>query len=96
MNGETASVPGLAATPGWTVTVGTKGHWITAERVVTTHDGARWTIGLTPTAAARTALMLWFGDEVIAHHRGPESDMCVLATRWVANLVAGRPWSAPR
>ena len=93
VNGETASVAALAATPGWTVTAGGKGRWTTAERPLTTPSGQHWTVGLTPTAAGRIALMLWSGDEIVAHHRGTESEMCVLATRWVANLLAGRPWA---
>ncbi|GAB3147337.1 hypothetical protein [Amycolatopsis sp. NPDC004378] len=87
-----SSVAELARLSAWTV-AGARGRWVTAERVVYA-DGRRWTIGLTPTSDGLTALMLWRGDEVRVHRRGSEAEMCVVALRWVSNLVAGRSWDA--
>ncbi|OXM61298.1 hypothetical protein [Amycolatopsis vastitatis] len=88
--GAATSVAGLGRTPEWTVS-GSRGRWTTAER--TLHAGGRrWVIGLTPTAGGETALMLWRGDEVVAHRRGTEAALCGTALRWVGNLLAGRPF----
>ncbi|WP_233226198.1 hypothetical protein [Amycolatopsis sp. CA-126428] len=84
------SVAELDRFPAWTVTR-SRGHWITAERVLTL-SGQRWVIGLTPTADGATALMLWRDDAVVAHRRGAEAALCRLALGWAANLLAGRPW----
>lgn len=96
MNGPSrrrpASVADLARSSAWTVT-GSRGRWITAERVLAL-GGRRWVVGLTPTAGGATALMLWCDDDVVAHRRGPEAALCETALRWVGNLLAGRPWDA--
>ncbi|WP_329046059.1 hypothetical protein OG738_30640 [Amycolatopsis sp. NBC_01488] len=90
-NGSGASsVAELARMSAWTVT-GSRGRWITAERALTL-GGRRWVVGLTPTAADATALMLWCDDDMVAHRRGAEAALCGIALRWVANLLAGRPW----
>ena len=88
--GAATSVAGLARTPAWTVS-GSRGRWATAER--TLHAGGRrWVVGLTPTAGGMTALMLWCGDEVVAHRRGTEAALCRTALHWVGNLPSGRPF----
>lgn len=86
------SVAELAEMPAWSVS-GSRGRWITAERVVLV-GGTRWTVGLTPTAGGATALMLWRADEVVAHCRGAEQQLCGVALRWVTNLLTGRSWDA--
>ncbi|WP_410597426.1 hypothetical protein [Amycolatopsis sp. lyj-23] len=89
-DGRVTSVAELDRIPAWTVTR-TRGHWTTAERVLTL-GGRRWVVGLTPAAGGATALMLWRDDAIVAHRRGAEAALCQLALGWVANLLAGRPW----
>ncbi len=84
------SVAELAKMSAWSVSA-VRGRWITAERVVDI-GGRRWVIGLTPTAAGETALMLWRDGEVVAHRRGDEATLCAVAVRWVSRLLAGRSW----
>ncbi|GLY43437.1 hypothetical protein Amsp01_094600 [Amycolatopsis sp. NBRC 101858] len=84
------SVAELAKMSAWSV-AGSRGRWITAERVVLV-GGTRWTVGLTPTADGVIALMLWRADEVVAHRRGEERQLCAVALLWVTNLLAGRSW----
>ncbi|GAB2993537.1 hypothetical protein [Saccharothrix stipae] len=76
--------------PPWSVRRTSNGRWSTAERVLHA-AGRRWTVGLTPTAPTTTALVLWSDDDVAGHARGTEAQMCALAHRWVADLLAGRP-----
>lgn len=86
------SVAELAKMSAWSVS-GSRGWWTTAEQVVLV-GGTRWTIGLTPTAGAATALMLWRGDEVVTHRRGAEAELVAVALRWVTNLLTGCSWDA--
>ena len=90
MDGGARTVAELARMPAWTVT-GSRGRWITAERILALGD-RRWVVGLTPTVGGATALMLWCDDDVVAHRRGAEAALCEIAMRWVTNLLAGRPW----
>ena len=65
------------------------GDWITAERYV--EQGSHsWRIGLTPVTATVAALILWSGDDVVAHTRGREADLCVTAHRWICDIVSGQ------
>lgn len=87
--GVPRSVGELAASsPSWRVRWTPHRQWITAERVVTV-SGRQWTIGLTPTRAGMTALVLWSGDEVVDHLRGTEAQMCAQAHRWAESLLQG-------
>ena len=65
------------------------GHWITAERRVE-RGNRRWRIGLTPVTAEVAALILWSGDDVVAHARGAEADLCATAYRWIGDIVSGQ------
>ena len=88
-DGFVSSVADLAAMRTWTVTAGTKGHCHTAERTIDT-GGRRWTVGLTPTAAGATALILWSDDDVVRHLRGPDQDMVRTTCRWAMHLLNGQ------
>ncbi|MFD1148642.1 hypothetical protein [Saccharothrix hoggarensis] len=77
-----------ASSPEWRVTWTRHGQWVTAERVVIA-GGRRWTIGLTPTTAGMTALVLWSDDEVAEHARGTEAQMCALAHRRAETTAHG-------
>ncbi|WP_326954091.1 hypothetical protein [Amycolatopsis sp. NBC_01286] len=80
----------------WTITrTGPKGHWQTAERTIIA-EGRHWTVGLTPMTGDTVALMLWSGNDVAAHLRGPEPDVVRTAYWWATNLLNGRPWTAPQ
>ncbi|MFB9691098.1 hypothetical protein [Amycolatopsis plumensis] len=82
------SVAELTADPAWTVTrTGTRGQWLTAERVVQ-QDGHRRVVGLTPIRPGTVAVMLWSDGDVVEHARGSEADACTTAHRWVAKLLA--------
>jgi hypothetical protein len=59
-----STVAQLARLPAWTVT-GSRGRWVTAERVLAL-GGRRWVVGLTPTAGGAMALMLWCDDDAFA------------------------------
>jgi hypothetical protein len=77
-----------ASSPAWQVRWTPQRQWLTAERVLTA-AGRRWTIGLTPTRAGMTALMLWSDDEVADHARGTEAQMCAQAHRWAHAILRG-------
>ncbi|WP_245822375.1 hypothetical protein [Lentzea waywayandensis] len=91
------TVAELAATSNdWVVQRGTEyGRWLTAERVVE-RDGRKWRLGLTPTSTTLVAFMLWLDDdELVAHARGTEAQMCALAHRQALGLSAPATRDAP-
>ncbi|NBH02335.1 hypothetical protein [Amycolatopsis sp. SID8362] len=90
-DGSVTSVDALSRIQAWTVT-GARGRWLTAERVLEL-GGRRWVVGLTPvTDGGPVALVLWCGEDVVAHRRGNEAEVCGIAARWVWNLQSGRAW----
>lgn len=84
---QVASVAELAATStAWKVQSGDFGRWLIAERVIHSTEH-QWRIGLTPVGEKLVAAMLWRDDEVVAHRRGSEGDMCAQAQRWVVGVL---------
>jgi hypothetical protein len=78
-------VAGLAVDPAWQLSVLTGGRWSVAERSFQ-HGGHQWVVGLTPAQAA-VALIVWRDDQVVAHARGDEAEMCAAALAWVAKIL---------
>jgi hypothetical protein len=76
---------GLIADPAWRVTMRDGGWWDTAERAIR-HGGHRWVIGLTP-ARSTVALIVWRDEEVVAHARGGEAEMCTAALEWASKIL---------
>lgn len=62
------------------------GRWTTAERVIV-RDGRKWRLGLTPVSAALVALVIWSDDDIVAHIRGTEAQVCALAHRRVLEIL---------
>lgn len=78
-------VAGLAVDPAWRLSVLTGGRWSVAERSLQ-HAGHQWVVGLTP-AQSVVALIVWRDDEVVAHARGNEAEMCKAALAWVSKIL---------
>ncbi|MGH3877461.1 MAG: hypothetical protein ACRDSK_10555 [Actinophytocola sp.] len=84
------SVDELERDAAWQVTRSVPaGDWITAERYVE-RGNRSWRIGLTPVTAEVAAIILWSGDDVVAHARGREADLCATAHRWISDIVSGQ------
>jgi hypothetical protein len=85
------SIAELAATSAaWKVELGGFGRWVTAERLVQL-GGQQWRIGLTPVSDGVVALVLWRGEVVVDHLRGPEAEMCARAHAWATTVSERSP-----
>ena len=81
------SVAALAASGEWDVQYSLpSGRWLTAERVVV-RGGRRWRLGLTPVSAAIVALVVWLDEDVVAHVRGTEAQVCAQAHLQVLEVL---------